>query len=111
MRATAPPVNSIGLTLTDTLDELISENRIDPQLAIKIIQTYDRAITEVLQEKVKARLQFKVRSVVDFGSRPARKKGRRLTSGSWLLAGLPRYLSILRRCLDLSDQKCPIQDG
>ena len=59
MRTLARSVISIGLTLTDTLDELISDNRIDPQLAIKIIQTYDRAITEILQEKVRARLTFK----------------------------------------------------
>lgn len=52
---------SIGYALTDTLDELIRENRIDPQLAMKVLQNFDRAIAETLQEKVKARLSFKVR--------------------------------------------------
>ncbi|KAJ9149052.1 hypothetical protein NKR23_g4572 [Pleurostoma richardsiae] len=51
--------SSIGLTLTDTLDDLISEHRIDPQLAMKILANFDRAIAETLQEKVKARLTFK----------------------------------------------------
>ncbi|MCJ1363630.1 Transcription initiation factor IIA small chain (TFIIA 13.5 kDa subunit) [Acarospora aff. strigata] len=51
--------SSIGLSLTDTLDDLINEGRIEPQLAMKILANFDRAITEVLAEKVKARLNFK----------------------------------------------------
>lgn len=52
--------SSIGLSLTDTLDDLINEGRIEPQLAMKILSTFDRAITEVLADKVRARLNFKV---------------------------------------------------
>lgn len=48
------------MALTDTLDDLISERRIEPQLAMKILANFDRSITEVLAEKVKARLSFKV---------------------------------------------------
>ncbi|KAI1081574.1 transcription initiation factor IIA gamma chain [Whalleya microplaca] len=51
--------SSLGTALTDTLDDLITEHRIDPQLAMKILANFDRAITEVLQEKVKSRLTFK----------------------------------------------------
>jgi hypothetical protein len=51
---------SVGSALTDTLDDLITENRIDPQLAMKILANFDRAITEVLQDKVRSRLTFKV---------------------------------------------------
>lgn len=54
-------LNSIGATLTDTLDDLITDTRIDPQLAMKILANFDRAIADVLQERVKARLTFKVR--------------------------------------------------
>ncbi|KAI9888624.1 MAG: Transcription initiation factor IIA small chain (TFIIA 13.5 kDa subunit) [Vezdaea aestivalis] len=50
---------SLGSTLTDTLDELITNRQIEPQLAIKILSNFDRIITEVLSEKVKARLSFK----------------------------------------------------
>lgn len=53
-------VTSIGMALTDTLDDLISERRIEPQLAMKILANFDRSITEVLADKVKARLTFKV---------------------------------------------------
>jgi transcription initiation factor TFIIA small subunit len=52
--------NSIGLALTDTLDDLIEGERINPQLAMKILGTFDQAITEALQKNVKNRLQFKV---------------------------------------------------
>jgi hypothetical protein len=54
------PRFSIGMALTDTLDDLISERRIEPQLAMKILANFDRSITEVLADKVKARLTFKV---------------------------------------------------
>ncbi|KAI9857614.1 MAG: Transcription initiation factor IIA small chain (TFIIA 13.5 kDa subunit) [Vezdaea acicularis] len=47
------------MALTDTLDDLITERRIEPQLAIKILANFDRCITEILAEKVKARMSFK----------------------------------------------------
>lgn len=52
--------NSIGVCLTDTLDDMIGENRLDPQLAMKVVANFDRAMSEVLSDKVKARLTFKV---------------------------------------------------
>jgi hypothetical protein len=55
-------MQSIGGTLADTLDDLISSRRIEPQLAIKIMTNFDRAIAHVLGEKVKARMSFKVRA-------------------------------------------------
>ena len=51
---------SIGQTLADTLDELISSRRIEPQLAMRVMQNFDQNIAAVLGEKVKARLSFKV---------------------------------------------------
>lgn len=48
------------MSLTDTLDDLINEGRIEPQLAMRILSTFDRVITEVLADKVRARLTFKV---------------------------------------------------
>ncbi|EOA86969.1 uncharacterized protein SETTUDRAFT_163063 [Exserohilum turcica Et28A] len=50
---------SLGGSLTDTLDHLITERRIEPQLAMKILANFDRAVADVLSEKVKARLTFK----------------------------------------------------
>lgn len=51
---------SLGLSLTDTLDDLINEGRIEPQLAMKILSNYDRFVTEILAVHVRARLTFKV---------------------------------------------------
>lgn len=51
---------SIGLALADTLDDLISSRRIEPQLAIKIMNNFDQMIAQVLGERVKARMSFKV---------------------------------------------------
>ena len=48
------------MSLTDTLDDLINEGRIEPQLAMKILSTFDRVITEVLADKVQVKLSFKV---------------------------------------------------
>jgi len=50
----------IGVALIDALDGLISEGRITPQLAIKIVNNFDKHVTVVLSEKVKANLTFKV---------------------------------------------------
>lgn len=53
--------SSIGLTLVDTLDDMVNEGRIEPQLAMKVVARFDRAVAEVLAERVRARLSFKVR--------------------------------------------------
>jgi transcription initiation factor TFIIA small subunit len=52
--------DSLGGALTDTLDNLITERRIEPQLAMKILANFDKAVADVLSEKVKSRLTFKV---------------------------------------------------
>ena len=52
---------SIGLALQDALDDLISDNLIEPQLAMKICANYDKAFAELIAERIKTRLSFKVR--------------------------------------------------
>lgn len=56
------PSYSIGIALTDTLDDFISSNNIEPQLAMKIIANFDKAFSEMIADKVKSRLSFKVRT-------------------------------------------------
>ena len=53
-------MRSIGAALIDTVDEMINDGRIEPQLAMKILMNFDRIISEVLADKVKSRLSFKV---------------------------------------------------
>lgn len=48
------------MALADTLDDLISSRRIEPQLAIKIMTNFDQVMSQVLGDKVKARMSFKV---------------------------------------------------
>ncbi|KAK6436234.1 Transcription initiation factor IIA subunit 2 [Oleoguttula sp. CCFEE 5521] len=50
---------SIGNALADSLDTLISQRRIEPQLAMRVLQNFDQAMASVIGDKVKARLQFK----------------------------------------------------
>ncbi|KAL2056457.1 hypothetical protein ABVK25_003481 [Lepraria finkii] len=51
--------SSIGMSLIDTLDEMVHTGRIEPQTAMKVMTSFDKAITEVLADKVKARMNFK----------------------------------------------------
>lgn len=51
--------SSVGETLIDTIDDLINDGRIEPQLAMKILAKFDKAIADTLSEKVKSRLTFK----------------------------------------------------
>lgn len=53
-------ITSIGLTLIDTLDDMVHNGHIEPQLAMKVVASFDKAVTEVLADKVKAKLNFKV---------------------------------------------------
>lgn len=65
--------SSIGLALIDSLDELVHSGRIEPQLAMKVIATFDKSITEVLADKVKTRLNFKVRACCEFANQIFKK--------------------------------------
>lgn len=77
------------MSLTDTLDDLISDRRIEPQLAMKILANFDRSITEALAEKVKARLTFKVLPLIAGEGKVIRPRLIRLQ-------GTSRYLPFLR---------------
>jgi transcription initiation factor TFIIA small subunit len=50
------------MALTDSLDELIQSGHINPQLAMKVLVTFDKSITEALTSKVKSKAVFKVSS-------------------------------------------------
>ncbi len=44
---------------------LITDGRIQPQLAMKILLSFDKAVADVLSDKVKSRLTFKVGFTTD----------------------------------------------
>lgn len=98
---------SIGTALADTLDDLISSRRIEPQLAMRIMSNFDQSIAQVLNEKVKARMNFKVGPV----SACALHVLVVATKDSLFVTGSSRCLPLLRRGLDFRDQGCSLQDG
>lgn len=55
-----PVLLSIGMQLTDALDELIQSGHINPVLAMKVLTQFDRSIAETLSKNVKAKSNLKV---------------------------------------------------
>ncbi|WWC86912.1 transcription initiation factor IIA subunit 2 [Kwoniella dendrophila CBS 6074] len=51
--------SSIGTALTDALDELITQGDIPPQLAMRVLQQFDKSLTECLQKGVKNKTTIK----------------------------------------------------
>ncbi|KAG9297125.1 hypothetical protein G9A89_019406 [Geosiphon pyriformis] len=51
--------SSIGQALADSLDDLIKQGHITPQLAMKVLTQFDKSITEALETKVKNKATFK----------------------------------------------------
>ncbi|EJD35455.1 transcription initiation factor IIA, gamma subunit [Auricularia subglabra TFB-10046 SS5] len=51
--------SSIGVALTDTLDELITAGKISPQLAMKVLQQYDKSLADTLNKSVKSKTTLK----------------------------------------------------
>ncbi|GFZ47713.1 Transcription initiation factor IIA subunit 2 [Saitozyma sp. JCM 24511] len=51
--------SSIGTALTDSLDELITQGDIPPQLAMRVLQQFDKSLTESLQKGVKTKTNVK----------------------------------------------------
>lgn len=86
---------SLGMALTDTLDDLITERRIEPQLAIKILANFDRSITEILAEKVKAKLTFKVGECPPVIEKRATEKRAWLKTNVLITQGSSAYLPLL----------------
>ncbi|XP_024396060.1 transcription initiation factor IIA subunit 2 isoform X1 [Physcomitrium patens] len=51
--------SSIGMSLTDALDELVTNGTISPLLAVKVLMQFDRSMNEAFSTKVKAKTSFK----------------------------------------------------
>lgn len=50
---------TLGHTLQESLDDLIQVNQITPQLALKVLLQFDKAINNALATRVKNRVSFK----------------------------------------------------
>ncbi|EPQ30997.1 uncharacterized protein PFL1_01186 [Pseudozyma flocculosa PF-1] len=51
--------SSIGMQLTDALDELIQSGHVNPVLAMRVLNEFDKAIASNLSKNVKAKSQLK----------------------------------------------------
>ncbi|KAI9145720.1 transcription initiation factor IIA, gamma subunit, helical domain-containing protein [Paraphysoderma sedebokerense] len=51
--------STLGMCLTDALDELIQTGQINPQLAHKVLLQFDKSVTEALNTQVRAKASFK----------------------------------------------------
>lgn len=52
--------SAIGTALTDTLDELIQNQQLTPQLAMKVLYQFDRTMTDALANRMRTRGSIKV---------------------------------------------------
>ncbi|ESK94523.1 transcription initiation factor iia gamma chain [Moniliophthora roreri MCA 2997] len=51
--------SSIGMALTDSLDELITAGSITPQLAMKVLQQFDKSLADIMAKQVKNKTSLK----------------------------------------------------
>ncbi|MCO5612549.1 hypothetical protein L7F22_066817 [Adiantum nelumboides] len=51
---------SIGTSLNDALDELVTNGSLPPLLAVKVLMQFDKSMNDALQTKIKSKVTFKV---------------------------------------------------
>ncbi|CAK9878945.1 unnamed protein product [Sphagnum jensenii] len=51
--------SSIGTSLTDALEEMVTNGTISPLLAVKVLMQFDKSMQDALQTKVKSKTNFK----------------------------------------------------
>eukprot|EP00920_Eleutheroschizon_duboscqi_P011537 GHVT01027658.1.p1 GENE.GHVT01027658.1~~GHVT01027658.1.p1 ORF type:complete len:115 (-),score=5.11 GHVT01027658.1:87-431(-) len=51
--------SSVGMALTDALDELIQSGHINPQLALKVLMQFDKSASQTLAAKVRSKCSAK----------------------------------------------------
>ncbi|KAG6495108.1 transcription initiation factor IIA subunit 2-like [Zingiber officinale] len=49
----------IGMCLTETLDEMVTNERLSPDLAIQVLMQFDRSMTDALENQVKSKVSIK----------------------------------------------------
>ncbi|XP_058084151.1 transcription initiation factor IIA subunit 2 isoform X1 [Magnolia sinica] len=53
--------STIGMCLTETLDEMVSNGTLSPELAIQVLVQFDKSMTEALETQVKSKVTIKMR--------------------------------------------------
>ncbi|KAL8106013.1 hypothetical protein AgCh_029716 [Apium graveolens] len=52
--------STIGMCLTETLDEMVDNGVLSPELAIQVLVQFDKSMTEALESQVKSKVTIKV---------------------------------------------------
>ncbi|XP_062163197.1 transcription initiation factor IIA subunit 2 [Alnus glutinosa] len=51
--------STIGMCLTETLDEMVQSGTLRPELAIQVLVQFDKSMTEALENQVKSKVSIK----------------------------------------------------
>ncbi|KAL7125235.1 hypothetical protein ABFS83_14G103800 [Erythranthe nasuta] len=51
--------STIGMCLTETLDQMVSSGILTPELAIQVLIQFDKSMTEALESEVKSKVSIK----------------------------------------------------
>ncbi|KAF2583734.1 hypothetical protein F2Q70_00035019, partial [Brassica cretica] len=51
--------STIGMCLTETLDEMVQSGTLSPELAIQVLVQFDKSMTEALESQVKTKVSIK----------------------------------------------------
>ncbi|XP_038689262.1 transcription initiation factor IIA subunit 2-like [Tripterygium wilfordii] len=51
--------STIGMCLTETLDEMVQSGTLTPELAIQVLVQFDKSMTEALELQVKSKVSVK----------------------------------------------------
>ncbi|XP_044975116.1 transcription initiation factor IIA subunit 2-like [Hordeum vulgare subsp. vulgare] len=51
--------STIGICLTETLDEMVSSGTLSPELTIQVLVQFDKSMTEALENQVKSKVTVK----------------------------------------------------
>ncbi|PNY14472.1 transcription initiation factor IIA subunit 2-like protein [Trifolium pratense] len=51
--------STIGNCLTETLDEMVQNGTLSPELAIQVLVQFDKSMTEALETQVKSKVSIK----------------------------------------------------
>ncbi|KAH0734153.1 hypothetical protein KY285_009860 [Solanum tuberosum] len=57
--------STIGMCLTETLDEMVSNGILSPEHAIQVLVQFDKSMTEALESQVKSKVTIKLVSFIE----------------------------------------------
>uniref|UniRef100_A0A8I6WXH7 Transcription initiation factor IIA gamma subunit N-terminal domain-containing protein n=1 Tax=Hordeum vulgare subsp. vulgare TaxID=112509 RepID=A0A8I6WXH7_HORVV len=81
--------STIGICLTETLDEMVSSGTLSPELTIQVLVQFDKSMTEALENQVKSKVTVKVRALEEKKCHLSRHFGVCLLGGPIIIFYMP----------------------